>query len=117
MKIKNNIFESEFRIQLPKLQNMDLTVGQSYAVVKVCDALDKHKKIYDEAKQNLFTKHGDKEGEAITVSEEKKPAFLKDLQELLDIEIEVDFKPIELPKDAKVSPVFISALKPFLKLE
>jgi hypothetical protein len=117
MKIKNNFFESNGLIELAKLRDMDLAIKDSYAVCKIVKALEESMKIYADAKTDLFKKHGDAEGEAITVSEEKKPAFLKDLQELLDIEVELEFKPIKLPDDTKVSPKFIQALEKFLDLE
>lgn len=49
-------------------------------------------KLYSEAEQELFKKHGEQDGEMIVVSQEKFADFAKEKEELLTAEKEIDVK-------------------------
>ncbi|TRZ83638.1 hypothetical protein D4R86_00440 [bacterium] len=118
MKIKNSFFENGIS-ELKKLGEMDLPIQTSVMIAKGFKELDVVIKSYQETKQKLLDKYGtiSEDKQKYTFEDENLVAFQKEFEELLNVENEVKFDKVTLPKDMKLSANFLMALENFIAIE
>lgn len=119
MKLSNRELLTNMQ-QLKVLAQRDLPIKASYAIAKNMRKIEEELRPYEEERQRLLEKHGkkDKEGELIVdevgqVDFKDKKAWDKDINELLDIEVEIDFHKfnIEHLEGREISPAELIALE------
>jgi len=86
-----------------------LPIKVAYRINKlVNNQIERELKQYDEARISLVNKYGDKDekGDLKVTDPEKIKEFMKELNELLAMEIELDFTPIKVEElgDVQVEP-------------
>lgn len=97
-------------------QNKNLPTKIAYKIyrllVKVTPILD----FYNNQKFDLFQKYGNQEGEEIVIPKENQDVFLKDLNELKQVECEDGIEKIDigLDIDLGISPADFFLLEPFI---
>ena len=101
MKIKNSYLEALSRKDLKGLLEKEFTAKTSFWLAKLFSKLEIESGIYFKAKQKLIEKHAKKkdgeivqDGNAVTL--ENPETFTKELNEILDIEIEFEWEPLKL---------------------
>ena len=125
MKIKNEVLLDSVQV-LRKLNNAELPVRVSYKLAKNIKSIDKELKIYEEEKQKLINKYGEKDEEGKSkVNENGMINILdvenwnKDIKELLEIEVEINVEKInidELAKsDLKITPSELTLIDYMIK--
>lgn len=113
---------------LSELVEMDISAKVNFYIAKLVRVLGREIKDVADALEAIIRKYGeDKGGGVFTLTppnnSEGKPAsenwevFVKERQELLDAESDVDCKVVILPQDAKVSVSVLLAFDRFLKVE
>lgn len=66
---------------------------------------------FEESRRNLIIKYGEKEGEdIIKVLDLKKDEYMKELNDLLQQEVEINITPIKVEKLCNVSPLDITLI-------
>lgn len=121
MKLKNELFTSDFIPALKRLEEEKLPKGVAFMIAKVVDELQKNFSIYEKLRMKLVNQYGkkDKEGKLVEkegkVSLENIEGFNKEFEELLQIENEYNIEPISLPEVIYITPKDIRALRPILK--
>ena len=125
MKIKNEVLVNSVQV-LRKLNNAELPVRVSYKLAKNIKSIDKELKIYEEEKQKLINKYGEKDEEGKLKTKEDGSINItdtenwnKDIKELLDIEAEINIEKInidELAKsDLKLTPAELALIDYMIK--
>lgn len=119
MKLSNRELLSNMQ-RLKVLAQRDLPIKASYAIAKNMRKIEDELKPYEEERQRLLEKHGkkDKEGELIVDERGRakfkdKKAWNKDVDELLDIEVEIDFHKFNIKhlEGREISPAELIALE------
>lgn len=90
---------------LTKLSGRPLPIKTSYSISKALTAVNSEIKIYDKERIKLLEKHGtlnEDKTEYIFDTPEKEQAFYKELEELLDVEVEINAHPVKLTEDCKI---------------
>lgn len=125
MKIKNEVLVNSVQV-LRKLNNAELPVRVSYKLAKNIKNIDKELNIYEEEKQKLINKYGEKDDEGKNkINEDGTIKILdtenwnKDIKELLEIEAEINIEKInidELAKgDLKITPSELTLIDYMIK--
>lgn len=125
MKIKNEVLVNSVQV-LRKLNNAELPVRVSYKLAKNIKSIEKELNIYEEEKQKLINKYGEKDEEGKSkVNENGMINILdvenwnKDIKELLEIEVEINVEKInidELAKsDLKITPSELTLIDYMIK--
>jgi len=82
-----------------QLQEINFPVKVSYRLMRLVNKLQTELNSYEEKRIDLIKKYGDAPDEkgAINVTDPEKIAlFRKDLQEIFDLEVDIDFEPIKI---------------------
>jgi len=118
MKVKNKFYETGIA-EIKKLGDMDLPATVSFQIVKGFKKLEEMSKIYLETKQKLLAKYGklSEDGTQYTFGPKELPLFQKEMDDLLNIESDIPFVKVTLPKDVKVSAKFLMILEQFVDVE
>lgn len=103
---------------LKKLIELPLPIKISYSLSKVLNNISKELILLEEQRMNLVRKYGEtnQETKEIKVSNENLDLFVKEFNELLQEELELMIKPINinsLGDDLKLSPVDMARLEKF----
>lgn len=125
MKIKNEILLDSVQV-LRKLNNAELPVRVSYKLAKNIKNIDKELKIYEEEKQKLINKYGEKDEEGKLKTKEDGSINItdtenwnKDIKELLEIEAEINIEKINIDElgksDFKITPSELSLIDYMIK--
>lgn len=104
---------------LVNLLNQSLPVKTSYRLGKLVSKVERELKDFEAKRLELVKKHGDPvEGDSnkIQVREGNLEEFTKELNELLDVDVDLNFEPVSLDQlaDAKLSAVDLNALSDFV---
>lgn len=103
---------------LKSVAKIELPVKASYRLMRLGNKFMSEMKVFETKRMELLKKHGEelKKG-FIQVKEENQEAFSKDIQSLLDEEVNLDFDliPIELFGDVKVSASDLGGLSMFIE--
>ncbi|MFA5558830.1 MAG: hypothetical protein WDA59_05145 [Methanofastidiosum sp.] len=127
MKLKGVV---EMYLQLTTIGNKDMPMKVSYKISKLLKVLSKEFANYDLNRNKLIDKYADKDSEGnvkrddngqIHISNKKfRESFLKEHNELMDVDVELDYKPIfklsEL-ENLTLTVNEISALQEFIEEE
>lgn len=112
------------RVRKPLLSMLDqpAPVKMSWEFGRLWNAVADYYENFDNAHMMLLSKYGDKSDDSnvIEVSEERKEHFEKDLGELLNMEVDIEFEPIpvnilrECTNDIHMTPLDMSMFMPFI---
>lgn len=81
---------------LRKLGRCEFSVAQLYRATKLINAVNAELAIYDAGRRELIERHCEKDGEKMKYKDGTGIAFNRELQELLDVEVEMNVKPLVL---------------------
>ena len=81
---------------LQKLTTQELSVAQLYRASKLVKAVNEELAIYDAGRRELIERHCEKDGDKMKYRDGTGVAFNRELQELLDVEVELNAKPLVL---------------------
>lgn len=81
---------------LRKLGRCEFSVAQLYRATKLINAVNAELAIYDAGRRELIERHCEKDGEKMKYKDGTGIAFNRELQELLDVEVEMNAKPLVL---------------------
>lgn len=81
---------------LQKLTTQELSVVQLYWAAKLVKAVNEELSIYDAGRRELIERHCEKDGDKLKYKDGTGEAFNRELQELLDVEVELNVKPLVL---------------------
>lgn len=81
---------------LQKLAAQELSVVQLYRAAKLVKAVNAELAIYDAGRRELIERHCDRNGDKLTYRDGTGEAFNRELQELLDVEVDLGVKPLVL---------------------
>lgn len=81
---------------LRKLGRCEFSVAQLYRATKLINAVNAELAIYDAGRRELIERHCEKDGDKLKYKDGTGIAFNRELQELLDVEVELNAKPLVL---------------------
>lgn len=81
---------------LQKLTRHEFSVAQLYRATKLIKAVNAELAIYDAGRRELIERHCEKDGKKMKYKDGTGIAFNRELQELLDVEVELNVKPLVL---------------------
>lgn len=104
---------------LQKLTTQELSVVQLYRATKLVKAVNAELAIYDAGRRELVERHCEKDGEKLKYKDGTGVAFNRELQELLDVEVELDTKPLVLTEhdNIRLTLCDIDALEGMLEIK
>lgn len=116
MKLSNgDIFAA--REPLAELLKMKFPVQTSFALAKLANKIKDALKPVDESKDGLIKKYGKDEGGKISISagDPNWEAFVKEFNELMDIQTEIVFEKVTL-SGCEVEPAILMDLEKFVSV-
>lgn len=103
---------------LNKLSEMLLPAKESFKVVKLLIEIDPHINNFNLQRNKLLAKYGNTEDdETFVIREEDREAFLKEINELKNIEIEIEYEKIKISKGLTVKASDLINILDFIKIE
>jgi hypothetical protein len=101
---------------LSKVLSQDLPIKQAYRMSKMAKAINSELKEFNEMREKLIRKYGERDEQGNISVKEKANEFNEEFQPLLEEEIELSLIPIDLNEiqNVKLSPIDIANLEPFL---
>lgn len=81
---------------LQKLTRHEFSVAQLYRATKLINAVNTELAIYNDGRRELIERHCEKDGEKLKYKDGTGVDFNRELQELLDVEVEMNVKPLVL---------------------
>ncbi len=110
--------------------NKDFSIKRNFTIVRLVEKLDPEVKALGKSRETIITKYGEKNEKGQTSvqpfvgeGEDAKPnpqwePFVKEMNELMDTEIEIDVEPVALPGNVVgVTAQELLVLGPFVTLE
>lgn len=108
--------------------NQNLPVQLSYQIAKIMIKLEEETQSFEYAKNSLFKKYAERnedgslvlneEGQ-IVVPKESEEEFLREMQDLLDLEVTLECEKISLSQlnetGISISPLEMAAIEPFIE--
>ncbi len=126
MKIK--LFElSNILNSLNNISEISIPISLSYRLSKLCKKLIEEMKQYQESKNKLIKEYAEKDendniiinkkDDTINIKKDKLDMFQKEMEELNNIELEIDFKPIRIEEfgDINISPKDLMNIEMFIE--
>ncbi len=104
---------------LQKLGGFELSVTQLYRATKLINAVNAELAIYDAGRRELIERHCEKDGEKLKYKDGTGAAFNRELQELLDVEVDLGVKPLVLTErdNIRLTLADLAAAEGVLKIE
>lgn len=104
---------------LQKLTRHEFSVAQLYRATKLINAVNAELAIYDAGRRELIERHCEKDGEKMKYKDGTGIAFNRELQELLDVEVELNAKPLVLTErdNIRLTLADMDALEGFIELK
>lgn len=104
---------------LRKLGRCEFSVAQLYRATKLINAVNAELAIYDAGRRELIERHCEKDGEKLKYKDGTGIAFNRELQELLDVEVELNVKPLVLTErdNIRLTLADMDALEGFIELK
>lgn len=104
---------------LQKLTRHEFSVAQLYRATKLINAVNAELAIYDAGRRELIERHCEKDGEKMKYKDGTGIAFNRELQELLDVEVELNAKPLVLTErdDIRLTLADMDALDGLVELK
>lgn len=81
---------------LQKLARHEFSVAQLYRASKLIKTVNEELSIYDSGRRELIERYCEKDGDRLKYKDGTGIAFNRELQELLDVEVELGVKPLVL---------------------
>lgn len=81
---------------LQKLTRHEFSVAQLYRATKLINAVNAELAIYNDGRRELIERHCEKDGKKLKYKDGTGVDFNRELQELLDVEVETNLKPLVL---------------------
>ncbi len=81
---------------LQKLTRHEFSVAQLYRATKLINAVNAELAIYNDGRRELIERHCEKDGDKLKYKDGTGVDFNRELQELLDVEVELNVKPLVL---------------------
>ena len=81
---------------LQKFTAQEFSVAQLYRAAKLIKAVNEELAIYDTGRRELVERHCEKDGDKLKYKDGTGEAFNRELQELLDVEVDLNVKPLVL---------------------
>lgn len=107
---------------LEKILNKDLPMKISYKLSKLARKLDTELKFFDESRKKLFKKYSDdqkQENGQVEILDEYKETFEKEINDLLDLEIDLNqiqtVKLEDFPDNLELTPIDLMNLECFIE--
>lgn len=125
MKIKNEVLVNSVQV-LRKLNAAELPIKLSYKLAKNIKNIEKELALYEEEKQKLISKHGEKDedgkvkqNEDGTINIANVPEWNNDIKELLAIEADISIEKINIDElgksDFKITPADLGLIDYLIK--
>lgn len=104
---------------LRKLGRCEFSVAQLYRATKLINAVNAELAIYDAGRRELIERHCEKDGEKLKYKDGTGVDFNRELQELLDVEVELNVKPLVLTErdNIRLTLADMDALDGFIELK
>lgn len=104
---------------LRKLGRCEFSVAQLYRATKLINAVNAELAIYDAGRRELIERHCEKDGEKLKYKDGTGVDFNRELQELLDVEVEMNVKPLVLTErdNIRLTLADMDALDGFIELK
>lgn len=104
---------------LRKLTTCELSVAQLYRASKLVKAANEELAIYDAGRRELIERHCEKDGDKLKYKDGTGEAFNRELQELLDVEVELNVKPLVLTEkdNIRLTLCELDAAEGLIKIE
>ena len=118
MKLKNGEIYTA-KDALGKLVAVPFPIKIGFEIAKMVGKLNEPYSNISIIKDELLKKYGDKKNGQLSIGPESKKwgAFIKDFDELMDQEIELEVEKVKLPEiDANIEPSVIIQLEKFIEL-
>lgn len=81
---------------LQKLTRHEFSVAQLYRATKIINTVNAELAIYNDGRRELIERHCEKDGDKLKYKDGTGVDFNRELQELLDVEVELNVKPLVL---------------------
>lgn len=104
---------------LQKLTRHEFSVAQLYRATKLINAVNTELAIYNDGRRELIERHCEKDGEKLKYKDGTGVDFNRELQELLDVEVEMNVKPLVLTErdNIRLTLADMDALDGFIELK
>lgn len=104
---------------LQKLTRHEFSVAQLYRATKLINAVNAELAIYNDGRRELIERHCEKDGEKLKYKDGTGVDFNRELQELLDVEVELNVKPLVLTErdNIRLTLADMDALEGFIELK
>lgn len=102
---------------LKKILTKELPIKVSFRLSKLALSLEAELQNFNTARSKLFEKYGERKEDDIIIPKEKTGDFNTELEELLDVDIKLDYDPILVSDlgDIKLSAADLMSVNEFLK--
>lgn len=87
---------------LQKLTRHEFSVAQLYRATKLIKAVNEELAIYDAGRRELIERHCEKDGDKLKYKDGTGEAFNREFQELLDVEVDLNVKPLVLTEQDNI---------------
>lgn len=102
---------------LVQLSQKELPIKSAYKISRILKAASSELENYEEQRTKLIKKLGKEEGGNISVPPEKKEEFIKELEGLLEVEVDINAEKIDVKEfgNISISPGVLVKLDPFFE--
>ena len=102
---------------LSKLVKQDLNITLAFKLSKDLKKIEEELKIFEEKRMGLFKKYGEEKEGQMQVSKSNFEPFLKELEELLSVKVNIEFNKLKMSQieGVKLSAVDLLALSSFIE--
>ncbi len=103
---------------LQRLSNKELPVKVSYSLAKVIKAASAELATYDGQRIKLCEQYGklNEDGSEYEIDEARRSEFEAKADELINLAVEIDVKPVKLPDDVKLKAQEILLIEDFIEV-
>lgn len=104
---------------LQKLMRHEFSVAQLYCASKLIKAVNEELAIYYYGRSELIERHCEKDGDKLKYKDGTGEAFNREFQELLDVEVKLNVKPLMLTErdNIRLTLADMDALDGFIELK
>lgn len=102
---------------LEKLVNLEIGIKTAYKISRIIRKLNEELQHFEEQRQKLVTQYGEpQENGNVIVTEENMEAFAQELNDLVALEIKLDFEAVSLDElgDVKMAPAELMLIEKFV---
>lgn len=114
LELKNRVFVNpNFTSTLQEINKTKLPVRSAYQMAKLLKEIDLKGQLFSEVQQKLIEEYGTKteSGDEYSFEQENLEKFQSEIEELLNTDFEIDYKPIMLPEHLEVTPSQLQAIQ------